>query len=83
MEANEVIKVIEKLIGKIEPVADASIDRERAVNLEKYFEVLQHMYSEVHWIASRHKDSPYHSQKELGLRCCKFLKTIKEEYGTI
>jgi hypothetical protein len=82
MEANEVIKVIEKLIGKIEPVADSAIDSQRKDNIEKYLEVLQHMYSEVHWVAMRHKDSPYGSQKEIGQMCNKFLKHLNDEYET-
>lgn len=79
MKEVEIIKVIEKLIGDIEPVADSSIDRQRKENLEKYFDVFWHMYTEIKWIANRHKDSPYSSQKELGQMCDKFLKMLYNE----
>lgn len=79
MDSEEIIKVIDTLIGDIEPVADSAIDKEREENLGKYIDVLWHMYSEISHIASRHKNSPYGSQKRLGELCDKTLKQLKDE----
>lgn len=76
METNEIIKVLETLIGKIEPVADGAIDRQRSENFEKYLEVFNHMHSEIEDIAWKYRNSPYGSAKSIGERADKFLTQL-------
>lgn len=79
METNEIIKVLETLIGEIEPVADGAIDRQRSENFEKYLEVFDNMLSNIDNIAWQYKNSPYRSAKTIGERANKFLTQLYEE----
>lgn len=79
METNEIIKVLETLIGKIEPVADGAMDRQRGENFEKYLEVFYNMHSNIDYIARSYKNSPYGSAKTIGERADKFLTQLYTE----
>lgn len=73
----ENIDIVRKLIGNINPVADAAIDTERLKNLESYLQLLEVMLSDISFVA-REKDSPYASARNIGEIADKFLQNIKE-----
>jgi hypothetical protein len=77
MNSEEIFKVVEKLCGSIEPVADASIDTRKLNNIIEYIDVMEKMYYEIACIANRHKDSPYGTQKEIGMYCHNHLKKLE------
>jgi hypothetical protein len=79
MISEEIFKVVEKLCGSIEPVADAAIDSQRMQNIVEYIDVMEKMYYEIACIARRHKDSPYGSQKEIAMYCHNHLKNLEYE----
>ena len=66
MKSEQIIEVLNKLIGPIEPVADSAIDSDRKKNMELYIEVFKSMHMSIDDIAYRHSESIYHSQKEIG-----------------
>jgi hypothetical protein len=60
-----VLEVIEKLIGKINPMADAAFDSDRLKNLKLFIEVCDEMNTMIDDIAYKHKDTKYGSVKPL------------------
>lgn len=71
-------EIVRKLIGNINPVADAAIDKERLENLEVYLQLFEDMLLDISFVA-REKDSPYASTRKIGEIADKFLQNIKEE----
>lgn len=74
----ELKEIVLKLTGKITPVADASIDKERFENLKQYTDLFYEMWLELEAIAREYKDSPYHSAQVLGEHAQKILNLVKE-----
>jgi hypothetical protein len=74
----EVIDVVNKLIGPIEPVADSSIDYKRLENLRAYCSVVDKMLFEIQMVANR-RDSKFASVMTAGHFAHKFLNDIKEQ----
>lgn len=66
MKAETINAVLDKLVGKIVPVADSTIDNERLENIRVFVDVLDAMYEAVESIATNFKDSQFHSAKEIG-----------------
>jgi uncharacterized protein YydD (DUF2326 family) len=82
-----IVEVIRSLVGSIDPVADASVDRERMENLEKMFNILSELLYDVNYIAQTHSNSQYGSARKIGQYAKKQLKLIFEDlkedgYGT-
>lgn len=77
MNSEEIITVVEKLCGSIAPVADASIDSQRMQNIIEYIDLLEMMHYKIAWIANKYKDSPYGTQKEIGMYCHDHLKNLE------
>lgn len=63
MTKETILEVINKLIGNINPVADASIDRERIENLKLFIDVFDEMHTMIDDIPYRWKDTHYGSVK--------------------
>ena len=65
MTTKTITEVLDRLIGKTDPVADSNIDRERKENLKTLIDVtnwcLDGMYS-----AASNRHSPYGSQRDVG-----------------
>lgn len=74
---DEVYKVLTKLIGDIEPVADAAIDSERLENMTTFIEVFNRMYSHITDIANKYVSSPYGSERKAGQLCFKYLLELE------
>lgn len=73
MKAEIINAVVDKLVGKIVPVADSSIDKERIANMQVFIDVLDSMYEAVESIATNFKDSQFHSAKAIGLLAQKWI----------
>ena len=63
MTKETILEVIQKLIGNINPVAVASIDRERIENLRLFIAVLDEMHTMIDDIAYKWGDTHYGSVK--------------------
>lgn len=61
----ELIDVVDKLIGEIEPIADASVDEERFENLKKYCSLINDMIIKVDDIACKTEGSKLYSLKRV------------------
>lgn len=77
MEITTFLDVIERLVGKVEPVGDSAIDSERYYNLVFVIEIL---YWAINTLSdlSKYKISPYYSEKEIGERSYSELFTVAE-----
>jgi len=71
-----VLEVIEKLIGKISPMADAAFDSDRLKNLKLFIEVFDEMHTMIDDIAYRHKDTKYGSVRPFVEECSKQLERM-------
>ena len=78
MTKENIIEVITKLIGEINPVADAAIDYERLENLKLFTDVFIKMYVMIEDIAYRNEDTPYGSVKPFVELCNELLGSLKE-----
>jgi len=76
MTKETVLEVISKLIGNINPVADASIDRDRIENLKLFIGVFDEMHTMIDNIAYKHKDTKYGSVKPFVEECNKQLNRM-------
>ena len=81
MNADEIYKVIKKLVGPIEPVADTAIDNKRAENLQVLLKVFDKIHTDVDDIAYRNKDTKFLSVERMVNLCNDQLDKmgIKEE----
>lgn len=74
----ELHQIVLKLTGRVTPVADASIDKERLENFKDYTELFLDMFNEITWISENYEDSPCASAKEIGQRAENILRVAKE-----
>lgn len=68
--------VVKKLIGNIDPVADAAIDCERFENLKDMCELMKEIHIAIDYVAYHNKNSQYGSQRMCGEYADKFLTSI-------
>lgn len=61
----ELIDVVNKLVGNIEPIADASVDEERFENLKTYCSLINEMLMKVDNIACATEGSKLYSLKRV------------------
>lgn len=71
------LNVIERLVGKTEPVGDSAIDSERYDNLVFVIEILYWAINKLNDL-SKYKISPYYSEKEIGERAYSELLIVGE-----
>lgn len=60
----EILEIIEKLVGKINPVGESHIDTERYENLKVFIELTDRMISAINTVAHDNRDAYEHSKKE-------------------
>jgi len=75
----EVIDVVKKLIGPIEPVGETNTDEKRYKNLLEMIELVELLHSEIFDVSSFSGRCEY-SLNKAGKRAAQFLKDIKEWY---
>ena len=78
--ADQVYLLIKKLVGEIEPYADASIDRDRFKSAELFLDIFHKMYLDACYVAARYRNSPYSSARKIGDYFDKYLENIHEDY---
>lgn len=76
MDSEQVIEVLEKLIGPIEPAGETHTDNVRLENLKNYIEVLDHLHTEVDRISCEYEKYHQHSIKEMQQMCSKHIKSM-------
>ena len=79
MDKENVLEVLKKLVGNINPVADSAIDRERFENLKLFLEVFEEMHTMIDDISHAWRDTPYGSVKPFVDACNKQLENFKEQ----
>ncbi len=82
MQAEQIIEVIEKLVGKIEPQGESHIDCLRYENLKVLCEVVRHFEEDIFRV-TRHTSRYEASMKHAGEYADKFIKETLEYYGEI
>lgn len=73
METNQILEVIEKLVGKINPVGETNADDERFENLKKLCEITNELIIKIDYVSCENKDRHEYSMKRAGEYSCKFL----------
>jgi len=71
----ELHDIVLKLVGKIDPAGDASLDGERFENLKTLTNLIDDLIVDVHYV-SRNKDSYEISVKRSGVYADEFLNTL-------
>jgi hypothetical protein len=69
MNAEQILEVINTLVGSIQPAGATHIDDKRTENLKIYLEIWEKMHIEIDDIAFRYQDSYEHSIKEMVKLC--------------
>jgi hypothetical protein len=70
-------EIVEKIVGRIDPVGATHIDGERFENLKIMCALVNDLVTEIDAIAYLHKDSYEHSRKQCGQYAKDFLtKTL-------
>ncbi len=78
MEAEEIYKVVKKLIGNIEPVGETNEDNRRMENLKEIIDLTHGLLLDIEFV-STYKDRVEYSVKEAGEKASYFLKTLHQE----
>lgn len=74
MKPDQIIEVLEKLIGPIRPVADTSIDDERYENLLEYQHIADTMINRIAGLALDYHKDIYGSREKVSNRCVKWIE---------
>jgi len=69
--------VIKKLIGKISPIGETNIDKDRLKNLKELTSLAESLIMDIEDMAFRNKDAHEHSIKEAVKHANKFLSKIR------
>ena len=78
MEKETVLEVIYALVGKIEPVADSAIDRNRLESVQLLISVVDKIHTDLFNIARMHKKSSCASKKRVAIECEEFINSLKD-----
>lgn len=76
MEKTVILKIIEKLNGKINPVGETNTDNERFENLENLCSMISTLLEKVEDVANENKDSYEFSRKRAFEYASNFLNNI-------
>lgn len=77
MKSETIIEVVEKLIGRIDPVGESNFDEKSYKNLEKAIELARHLIWEIHYV-SRNSDRYEASMKRSGELAENFMQQLAE-----
>jgi len=70
-------QIVQKLIGKIDPIGETNEDNRRYGNLEEMCTLVNKLLFQIHQV-SKEKDNHQHSIKRAGQYAYQFLKEVKE-----
>lgn len=74
----EIIEIVDKLVGDVQPTWRSERDLEALNALETKIGLVEHLIKEIK-NASSYKDEKAHSVSRIGIVADKFLKELKEE----
>lgn len=77
MNSNEIIKLLEIIIGETEPVADSRIDELREENLKTLIDIGDWVLDGLLYSAEHRKD-PYYSSQKVGERAYSVMLEWKD-----
>lgn len=77
---SEIIKILEHLIGEIEPVADSHVDEKRLCNLELWCSVADYMLARIYEVSTNDDLKVYGSANDIIMKAQKELAYIKSDY---
>lgn len=87
MDSETVIKVIDALIGRIEPYGSSHIDKERTENLEVLLEVMDNYIAKIDNVV-KYRNRPEYSMRNMGEMAYDWFLDLKgyvdefmKEYG--
>ena len=66
-------EIVEKLVGKISPVGEASENNIRFENLKQMCKLVNNLVTEINYVAYYYKDRQEHSMKIMGEYAKNFL----------
>ncbi len=76
----EIIDVVKKLVGDIEPIGETHTDSKRLDNLKVMTALVDELLGNIYYV-SKEKDCIEHSRKQAGNHAYKFLEYITKEYS--
>lgn len=76
MKAETVIEVVEKLIGCVEAIGETNHDNQAYENLDVMIDVCNALLDDI-YIASKTKDCPQYSMKQIGCHAFGFIEDLK------
>ena len=76
MKAETVIEVVKTLVGEVDAVGSTHIDKERLENLNVMIDVCNALLDDI-YIASKTKDCPQYSMKQIGTHAYGFIEDLK------
>lgn len=76
----EIVDVVRKLTGAIEPVGETHTDGQRLDNLKVMTALVDELLDDISGV-SRHMDSGEYSRQQAARHAVSFLKHVTEEYG--
>ena len=74
----EIIEIVDKLVGDVQPTWWSERDLEALNTLETKIGLVEHLIKEIK-NASRYKDEQAHSVSRIGIVADRFIKNLKEE----
>ena len=77
MKAETVIEVVKTLVGEVDAVGSTHIDNGRLENLNVMIDVCNALLNDI-YEASKTKDYPQYSMKQIGCHAYEFIKDLVE-----
>ena len=77
MKAETVIEVVKTLVGEVDAVGSTHIDNGRLENLNVMIDVCNALLNDI-YEASKTKDYPQYSMKQIGCHAYEFIKDLAE-----
>ena len=74
----EIIEIVDKLVGDVQPTWNSERDLETLNALETKIDLVEHLIKEIKK-ASSYKDDVAHSVSRIGVVADKFIKNLKNE----
>ncbi len=75
----EIIDVVKKLVGKIDPIGETRIDNERLENLKILTALVEGLIEDIYAV-SKNKNCPEYSRQEAGMYAACFLEHVRVNY---
>ena len=74
----EIIEIVDKLVGDVQPTWNSERDLETLNALETKIGLIEHLLEEIKH-ASKYRNEQAHSVSRIGIVADKFIKNLKEE----